>query len=285
MISILNRHRIARALEPASRRFRYFLYNIRDIFDLFLLCSRNTKITPYGFSITGSSSIHHKRMQEGTFETDEVKLLISLLADTDVFVDVGANIGYFTCLARSLKKKVVTIEPLAQNLHYLYRNLYGNPGPDVDIFPVGLSEKPGVARLFGASSTGASLLQKWAGASQRISRLIPISTLDNVLGDRFTGQKLIIKVDVEGVEKAVLSGATKILRMTPRPIWLIEVCLNEFHPTGVNPDFLATFETFWNLGYEVTLAGPNKRKVSREDVMRWVRTQRTDGEGINYLCY
>ena len=65
-------------------------------------------------------------MTEGTFETEEVELIKSNILKSAVFVDVGANIGFYTCIARSLRKYVIAIEPQPQNLYCLYANLNNN---------------------------------------------------------------------------------------------------------------------------------------------------------------
>jgi tRNA G37 N-methylase Trm5 len=99
-------------------------------------------MTRYGFKLVGNPA-----MQSGTFEPDETRFLESSLAKADTFVDIGANIGYFSCLARSLGKRVVAVEPLAENLDYLFRNLLLNGFDDVEVFPLGLAERPGLRTL------------------------------------------------------------------------------------------------------------------------------------------
>ena len=94
---------------------------------------------------------------------EETALMRQHLSQSDVFIDVGANIGFYSCLARSLGKQVIAIEPLLKNLNHLYSNLIDNTWKDVEVFPVGLSDHPGLAVLYGASSTGASLISNWVG--------------------------------------------------------------------------------------------------------------------------
>ena len=162
----------------AYRALNKAKYELTDIRDSYL--SKSTKLTqtPYGFRLVGSTSVHHLARQEGTFEPEETHLFSELLLDADVFVDVGANIGFSTCIARLAGKHVVAIEPLPKNIKYLYTNLLANNWNDVEVFPVGLSNHAGLATLYGASSTGASLIGSWAGATQVFRRIIPISTLD-----------------------------------------------------------------------------------------------------------
>lgn len=258
-------------------------HNLIDIKDSYLSGPTKLKETPYGFKLTGSSSIHHQTMQNGTFETEELSLFKEYLQNSNVFVDVGANIGFYSCVARSAGKYVVAIEPLQKNIKYIYANLMANNWTDVEVLPVGLSEQPGLAVLYSASSTGASLIKGWAGGAQIFSRIIPVSTLDILLGGRFKNKKLIIKIDVEGAEYPVLLGATSIMQIQPKPIWIIEICSTEHHPDGMNPDFQDIFTLFWTHGYESYTANREKKPIQRADVERWVKSGNCDSKTINYL--
>lgn len=271
---------------PALRKLRRALvlgkFELKDIYDSYFSRGISPRATPYGFSLVGSNSIHHRAMQQGTFEREETALFSEIFGESDVFVDVGANVGFFSCLARSKGLHVVAVEPLEKNLSYLYRNLAANHWHDVEVFPVGLSATPGIATLYGASSTGASLIATWAGASRVFQRTIALSTMDILLADRFEGKRLFVKIDVEGAEYSVLSGARKVLAASPSPVWVIEICLHEYHPQGFNPDFQRIFELFWEHGYEARTADARSAIVSSEDVRRWVQSGRADSGTINY---
>ena len=255
---------------------------LKDLSSAYLSKTTQMKITPYGFKLMGSNSIHHVAMQEGLFEAQETFLLREYLHSVDVFVDVGANIGFYVCLARLANKHVVAVEPLPKNLEYLYANILANDWKDIEVFPVGLSESSGLGTIYGGSSTGASLIGSWAGASQLFQRIIPISTLDILLGVRLAGKKILIKIDVEGAEYPVLLGATNVMCMQPKPTWMVEICFNEFHPDGMNPNFQDTFNLFWQYGYEVRTADQRNKLIQRADVDRWVKDGRCDSGTINY---
>jgi len=260
---------------PASR----WLSDVRSA-----LFSRSTKLkmTPYGFKLIGSNSIHHLRMQEGIFEPEETILFQDIFKCADVFVDVGANIGFYSCLARQAAMYVIAVEPLQKNLAYLYANVLANNWKEVEIFPVGLAEHPGVATLFGGSSTGASLIGSWAGASRMFRQNIPLSTLDILLDGRFAGKKVFIKMDVEGAEYSALLGSVGVMDMQPKPTWVVEICLNEYHPEGVNPNFQDIFNLFWQHGYEARTADKNDRIIQYADVEHWVKNGSCESGTINY---
>ena len=272
-------------------RFRTRIYEVarnlrndlRDFAETRVFGPTRARRTPFGFVLVGSRSIHHRAMQNGTFERTEVDLVCELLENAQVFVDVGANVGFYSCLARTRGAHVVAVEPQPLNLKYLYGNLLSNGWPDVEVFPVGVAKDPSVVTLYGASTTGASLIANWAGASKRVSQTIPVSTIDIILGSRFLGRNVLIKLDVEGAEYAALQGASMTLRSTPAPTWLVEVCLDEFHPLTPNPNYRATFELFWDNGYEAWTTNSPRRRIERADVYRWCQLGRSDSGVINYL--
>ena len=47
-------------------------------------------------------------------------------------------------------------------------------------------------------------------------------------------------MDIEGAEKYMLEGGQKLLDLKLKPIWLIEISINEHQPKGVtiNPDLV-----------------------------------------------
>jgi FkbM family methyltransferase len=231
--------------------------------------------TPWGFSLAGNT-----QMSSGIFEPAETSFITKKLESCEAFVDIGANIGFFACLARSLGKKVIAVEPHPHNLDYLFANLLKNGWKDVEVFPVGLFDEPGIVSLYG-SSTGASTVESWAGIPSTWKRQIAVSTLDNIIGQRFAGERIFIKMDVEGAEFKVLQGAAATLARTPKPVWLLEVNFSEHFPDGRNPNFQEVFELFWAAGYSARAVGSGE-SVSAEDVARWVSRGERDIEETNF---
>jgi len=234
-------------------------------------------VTKMGFSFIGMKS-----MQDGTFEEEETEIIINALKETDLFVDIGANVGYYSCIANNCGVKTISVEPLAENLKILYSNLQSNGWDSAEVFPVGLGEKPMIIDLYG-ENTGASIISNWAGNLNVLKRTIAISTLDIILGQRFMSERLFIKIDVEGYEYEVLKGATSVLSRFPKPIWLIEICFTELFPEGFNPNYLNTFELFWEYGYEAFTADIEERIVKKEDVERWIKNKKRDFGYANFL--
>jgi FkbM family methyltransferase len=241
------------------------------------LRKHSVKTTPFGFRFMGNS-----RMQSGEFEPEETHLLQHLAPKIDVFIDVGANIGYYACLMRSLEKLVVAVEPSRQNLDQLFANLAENHWTDVEVLPLGLAAKPGILKIYGGG-TAASLIPNWAGQSGVLHETIPVNTLDNMLGTRFRGRRLLVKIDVEGVELDVLRGAEQTLALSPSPRWLIEICFTENYPGGCNPDFGKVFELLRGRGYSAYSVEAGLRPVTAGDIDRWLAKRKRDFGYVSFF--
>jgi FkbM family methyltransferase len=221
--------------------------------------------TPMGFKLAGSTL-----MQSGAFEPEETRLVKTLVSQSDLLINVGANIGYYVCMAVSQGKNVVAFEPLHQNVRLLLRNIKANDGDSkVEVHPVALSNSVGIREIYGRG-TGASLVKGWAGAPERQAELVPCTTMDNVLHDRYPDARLLIVVDVEGAEQLILEGAASVLAREPKPLWMVEIAKSEHQPAGVsiNPTLLDTFCVFWQGGYQAWTADSKCRKVDYQEVAR-----------------
>ena len=104
-------------------------HKVSDFCNTYLFRSKIEVSTPFGYKMVTRNYIANRMMLKGTFEQEELDIINSHLNSSEVFVDVGANIGYYTCIARSLGKYVVAFEPQVQNLECLYANLnWGHKG-------------------------------------------------------------------------------------------------------------------------------------------------------------
>jgi FkbM family methyltransferase len=221
--------------------------------------------TKYGFCITGNSRIAQK-----DWDIEDITSFLEVIDTHDVVLDLGANIGFYTCLAASYGKYVVAVEPSPRNLKILYRNLLENRFNNVEVFPIALAQQCGLQKIYGFGDM-ASLIPGWAHARKSQFTLVPAITLDAIAAGRFQNKKLLVKMDVEGYELEVLRGATEILDARIKPTWMIEIGLsNDFIPGGINKNFAATFDVFWKRGYQCRMVHSSRMLVKQDDIKRWV---------------
>lgn len=233
---------------------------MRDFVD-----ARQSQQTIYGFKLAGD-----RRMAGSNFEPDEVKAFLEAIESHDVVLDIGANVGFYSCLAASRGKHVISFEPSVRNLNFLYRNLWENKLSRVEIFPVGVGKRSGLSRVYGFGGI-SSFVMGWGQAETSKYSLVPVTTLDAIVAKRFQGQRLLIKVDVEGFELDVLAGATETLNREPRPTWTVEILLRDgVIPEGINTRFQETFEVFWKRGYQCRKLDKTHSRIQNADVEHWV---------------
>ena len=221
--------------------------NTRDLLDQ----RRPSLTTQWGFSFAG-----HDAMAAGNFEPVETAIVRRLLADVNVLVNVGANVGYYCCHALSMGKSVIAVEPNTRNLYYLLKNIKNNGWEQqAEVFPVAMGSGADILQMWGGG-TGASLIKGWASIPESYVTQVPILSLDRVLGDTLRGKQALVLVDIEGAEFMMLQGAKQTLLNDPPPIWLMEISSSEHQPTGVtiNPRFADTFELFFEHGYQAFTA-------------------------------
>jgi len=234
--------------------------------------------TVYGFSLAGDPA-----MVRPSWEAEEIAAFCELMESCDTVVDIGANVGFYSCLAAARGQHVIAIEPSPRNLKFLYRNLWENRFDHVEVFPLGLAARCGLGRIYGFGGI-SSFVPGWAQAREASSHLAPLATLDTMVAHRFEGKKLLIKMDVEGFELDVLAGAAATLDLTPKPTWLIEILLrDDVIPGGVSRSFKETFEVFWERGYRSRKLDAARTLVEPADVNFWVMNGSVDSGTHNFL--
>jgi FkbM family methyltransferase len=208
-------------------------------------------------------------MATGAWEPQETALFLELAAGADLVINVGANVGYYCCLALQAGKRVLAFEPLPSNLKHLYENVHRNGWAErCEIYPVALGAANGLLELYG-TGMGASLIKGWAGYATAVRTLVPVFTWDTLIGTRTHGRRCLVLVDVEGAEHQFLAGASLLLHQEPRPTWLMEIHSRHSQPAGVevNPHLLPTFRRMWEAGYRACTADAERRELDEGAVI------------------
>ena len=144
----------------------------------------------------------------GLPEPSEMAFLLHSLAPSDVFLDVGANVGAYTVLASGvIGASSIAIEPIPSALSELKLNLSLNNIEDqVIIVPMAVGDRVATARM--ESNRGTT--NRIASTDSLTDVLeVPLTTLDEVVP--LDVRSLVVKIDVEGYETASIMGATRLL--------------------------------------------------------------------------
>jgi len=171
------------------------------------------------------------------YESDVSMLLINVLRAGDVVFDIGANCGYFSVFAASLvgpRGHVVAIEAAPSCVERLKSNIARNALANVSVVDKVAAERAGemTFHLNRDNSGGNSLWDPGEWPDNVKSRANPaaIKARATSLDDEWKARTLplpkLIKVDTEGAEERVLSGARELLTGCKVPFVVAE--LHEF---------------------------------------------------------
>lgn len=162
-------------------------------------------------------------------------MLRNLLKPGDVFIDCGANIGYFSVLAGDLvgvTGKVVAIEANPETYKLLRRNLEVN---NINLcFNYALTYENGEVELFvpNKGDIFSSLRQnEYIQGDLMYSCKVLGKTLDDVVNEIQLSKINLIKIDVEGAEIDVIKSAVNVISQFRPPI-IVEYGVNTWPVFG-----------------------------------------------------
>lgn len=157
---------------------------------------------------------------------------LDLETNTPLIIDAGAHIGLSTLYFHSLYSQAsfICIEPDPVNLTYLYENLKENRVEHAVVVPKALVGNPTLEYVVLHTHPTHSVLSSlhkgsWTGKEQTVAVQVEATTLSAVVDTHAKNKSIdVLKIDIEGMETAVLWQAKQLL---PRVKHLIV----EFHKT------------------------------------------------------
>jgi FkbM family methyltransferase len=205
-------------------RFLYAYYHAGDhpaklrVLRLLEQCTGNCRIiapTRLGFvmALDRADFVQRTIFTEGEYEREVGDLLRNNLISSDVFYDVGAHVGYYTCMALSHGVRMVCAfepDPLTSSVLRLNLRLNGLLDDRCHLYEVAVGATSSSKPFYRShvSNTGMSGLSNRNSVD---SFEVDVRTLDSIALDGKSAPPSVIKIDVEGFEFDVLSGGRRLL--------------------------------------------------------------------------
>jgi FkbM family methyltransferase len=171
------------------------------------------------------------------------ELILKCLSKGDVFIDVGANIGYYSILAGKIvgeKGQVIALEPISETVKVLDLNIKLNNLENIRVIPKAAWSDSSLLNVYLPEG-----YYGWASAvklhGSKFFTLEAVS-LDDV-SKKIPAVKLL-KIDVEGAEYQVLIGARETLKKTKHIIMEISENSDEIRRTLEEAEF-----KIWKLAF------------------------------------
>lgn len=173
-------------------------------------------------SRTGASADY----RHGTNELPVQMAVVDGLAPGGVFLDVGANVGFFSLLAAravGATGSVHAIEPVPSNARQVEINAAANGFANISVVEAAASSTSGTTTLLLAEHPGGAVVASAGTPPDPAGSLeVRTVTVDELVRSGALRPPTVIKIDVEGAEVDALEGMVETLR-EHRPVVVCEV--------------------------------------------------------------
>jgi len=195
------------------------------------------------------------------------------LQNNTEFIDIGANIGYYSILAASIVKTghITSFEPEPNNFEILKKNVILNNLENVNLHQLAVTSKNGETLLYLNSIGNAGdhrIFSKNLSNENENRRNIKITsiTLDEFLIHCPVPD--IIKMDIQGSEMLAIKGMKKTLEDSKRLIIFTEFWPEGISATGESPiEFLSSLSDYGFNIFEINEAHNKIEKKSNEQLL------------------
>ncbi len=201
-----------------------------------------------------------------TYETKEPETLdwIDGFAPSDVFFDVGANIGLYSLYAAATRKcRVFSFEPEGKNFSRLVHNQFLNGLGEMRAFCLAVGRSTRLDELFITGTTAGDSQHNIGGENRLYPRAHSgiqgsiVVALDALCYSHGLPVPQHLKVDVDGLEEEIIEGAARLLRDRSLRTVMVEISDERDKPSPI-------YEAMLRAGFEIS--GRAKRAYEN-DVM------------------
>ncbi|HET9825616.1 MAG TPA: FkbM family methyltransferase [Chitinophagaceae bacterium] len=190
-------------------------------------------------------------IMDGVYESELTKYLLNNVKENSVFVDVGANFGYYSCMmAKRISAarggKVYAFEPNKNAFLLLQKNVMINwlDGNSISLHGVALSDVQEEVQFKNYKYRfGGSQLYTYEENAEEINTAEIVKVSARTMDSYFpNGAKVdFLKIDVEGAEIKVLKGAEQTINNNPNIRIILEWDNELLKGHGTNSSALIEF--------------------------------------------
>ena len=182
-------------------------------------------------------------------EKIEIQIFEKYLKSGMTVLDLGANVGFYTMLSRSIvgeNGRIFAFEPSQRNANLIRASIEENSFTNVKVVEAAISDKIGISTLYLSPNQNSahSLLNldfKY-DKSLKMEKTadVKVITIDDYLEKNVGDFKVnFIKMDIEGSESNAIKGMKKVFDENEHLILVSEFWLNGFLKNNKNPkDYL-----------------------------------------------
>lgn len=219
-------------------------------------------------SLNPTEHIQQQLFWYGHYEKEIGDLLKRIVKPNNVFVDLGANIGYFSLLVAHISptSSVISFEPVTDLYQRMNDNIALNRIKNIKTVNAAVGEINEEKELFvsAADNLGMSSFHKPENYSGNKDK-VEVVTLDDWSKIAGLSQIDIIKLDIEGSELAALRGMKEILK-EQKPVLIVEINPETLSRFGLTPYRISDFLSDLNFQGFLILEHGRLRNLSDSEI-------------------
>ena len=233
------------------------------------------------FEVDFSSFLEWQLWAFGSYEEHFAPLFRRLVRPGDRCIDVGANVGIHTVRLAKLvgaRGEVIAFEPDGELIRRARNNIILNKLTNVQLIQAAAAERSGEEVILyrpgslDSNKGRASLLPHTYLTGSAAT--VPTASIDDIND----GPVALIKIDVEGCESAVVSGATRTIeKYSPSVIF-------EYAPEMIPSTSSSPFERLRESEYELFEVYNNRNRLTGRANLEVQRLQTSPDHGTNILA-
>lgn len=212
------------------------------------------------------------------WEHEETEFILHMLQRNMIFIDIGANIGYYSVLASDKVKphgKIYAFEPDLTNFKLLTKNVEINGCKNIIAKNKAVADSTKKIKLFLSNvfygdhrTYQPNDDEVWNRGNKRTYISVDAISLDNYFSANTTRVDLI-KMDIQGAEYSAIQGMRGILLKNPNIILVIEFWPHGLKQAGVKPELL--LRELDEFGFKSYALVENKlQKIDQEEIFKRV---------------
>lgn len=188
----------------------------------------------------------------------ETQVMMKHLEPGQTFIDVGANLGFYSVLAASLVGKtgrVFSFEPFVHNADLIMASARENRFENLTVVNAAVSDKAGSAKMYLSpfySSEHSMFDYHYSTGPNSTREVIDVKTvtIDYYLENQAGSLRAdFIKMDIEGSEGRAISGMEKVITENKKISLLTEFWPSAISNSGIEPK--AYLERLAGFGFEL----------------------------------
>lgn len=252
----------------------YYIKNVNFIGKMF-------KLAIYKHTSTQSDIVSNAIKTHGHWDDKTSNVVLNQMKTKGgIFVDIGANIGWFSFLMAAAGYKVYAFEPFESNVKLMRLSLCLNPslsnhltiyhtGLDIQSKSCEMWQQPHVNlgdthSICNGEFTAESIRQSFKQSGYQKVGVMTTKSFDDMVsnGDFALNGRWVVKIDTEGYEANVFMGAKTILETNPPDFIATEFSSRMLNSNG--PDYAKKYADILDKQYDIY---HNNKKMQPSDII------------------